>query len=145
MKLDEIQTMWEQDCSIDEHHLGEEAIKSPKLHSKYIGILMGTKLKYSKLSHDLNTLKRLKFRYYRGEMGRDELAELEWSQYQGVKPLKNELEQLLDGDQDVISLKLKLEYLEAIMYLLESILNQIKSRDWEIKTAVDWKKFLAGV
>mgnify|MGYP003352886476 FL=1 len=86
-----------------------------------------------------------KFRYYRGELSRDELTTLDWEQWQGVKPLKNEMDEFLQGDVELNTMKVRLEYLETMIYLLESILGQLKARDWQIKTAVEWKRFLAGM
>lgn len=145
MNIEQIQEMWEADTEIDDNYLGEQAIATPKLHSKYIKILIGVKLKHTKLQSDYNLLRKAKFRYYRGEMSRDELSELGWSQWQGVKPLKNEMDEFLTGDDELNTIKVKIEYLETMMYLLESILSQIKARDWQIKTAVEWKKFLVGM
>ena len=145
MKLDEIQNMWEQDCGIDDNYLGEAATTTPKLHSKYIRLLIDAKLKHSKLNSDYNQLRKTKFRYYRGEMTRQELAELQWEQYQGVKPLKNEMDEILTGDTDLNNIHIKIEYITAMIYLLESILGQIRSRDFQIKNGIEWKKFLAGM
>jgi hypothetical protein len=39
----------------------------------------------------------------------------------------------------------KVEYLNTIVYFLEEVLKQIRQRDWQIRTAVDWKKFLVGM
>lgn len=145
MTLDDIQNEWEKDCEIDDNYLGENATKSPKLHSKYVKMLMSVKLKHTKLSSDYNMLRKAKFRYYRGELSREELQELGWAQWQGVKPLKNEMDEFLQGDSDLNTLKVKIEYLETMIYLLESILGQIKARDWQIKSAIEWKRFLAGM
>ena len=145
MKLDEIQNMWEQDCNIDDNYLGEAATITPKLHSKYIRLLIDAKLKHSKLNSDYNQLRKTKFRYYRGEMSRHELADLEWEQYQGTKPLKNEMDEILTGDTDLNNIHIKIEYITAMIYLLESILGQIRSRDFQIKNGIEWKKFLAGM
>ena len=145
MTLDEIQDLWDADSSIDDNYLGENAIATPKLHAKYVRILMGVKLKHTKLSSDYNQLRKNKFRYYRGEMSRDQLQELGWDQWQGVKPLKNEMDEFLNGDSELNTLKVKIEYLETMIYLLESILGQIKARDWQIKSAIEWKRFLAGM
>ena len=145
MKLDEIQEMWEQDCNIDDNYLGEAATITPKLHSKYIRLLIDAKLKHSKLTSDYNQLRKIKFRYYRGEMSRQELAELQWDQWQGTKPLKNEMDEILTGDVDLNNIHIKMEYLGAMIYLLESILGQIRSRDFQIKNGIEWKKFLAGM
>lgn len=144
MNIDELQTMWEQDCQIDDNFLGENSTATPKLHAKYIKLLVQVKLKHAKYSSDYNLLRKNKFRYYRGELSRDELTDLGWTQWQGVKPLKNEMDEFLTGDTELNTLRIKIDYLETMIYFLESILSQIKARDWQIKTAVEWKKFLAG-
>lgn len=145
MNIEQLQDMWEADCEIDDNYLGEHATKTPKLHAKYVKLLVGVKLKHTKLQSDYNMLRKAKFRYYRGELGREELQDLGWAQWQGVKPLKNEMDEFLTGDEDLNTMKVKIEYLETMIYLLESILGQLKSRDWQIKTHVEWKRFLAGM
>jgi hypothetical protein len=55
------------------------------------------------------------------------------------------MDEFLAGDSDLNTLRVKIDYLETMIYFLESVLGQIKSRDWTIKTAVEWKKFLAGM
>jgi len=145
MKIDEIQDMWEQDCSIDDNYLGEAATITPKFHSKYIKLLIEAKLKLSKYNSDYNQLRKTKFRYYRGEMTRQELSELQWEQWQGVKPLKNEMDEHLTGDTELNNIQMRIEYLNSMIYLLESILGQIRSRDFQIKNGIEWKKFLAGM
>lgn len=145
MKIDEIQVMWEQDCGIDDNYLGEAATFTPKLHSKYIKLLIEAKLKLSKLNSDYNTIRKTKFRYYRGEMSREELKTEGWDQYQGIKPLKNEMDEILTGDDSLNSISLRIEYLSSMIYLLESILGQIRSRDFQIKNGIAWKQFLAGM
>ena len=144
MTLDELQQMWETDCQIDDNYLGENSTLTPKLHAKYVKLLVNTKLKHTKLQADYLLLRKNKFRYYRGELSRDELTELGWQQWQGIKPLKNEMDEFLQGDSELVTIKIKIDYLETMIYFLESVLQQIKARDWQIKTAVEWKKFLAG-
>jgi hypothetical protein len=145
MNIEEIQTHWEKDCQIDDNHLGEASVETAKLHSKYIKLMINVKLRLTKARADYNLLRKNKFRYYRGELSREELEQLSWTQWQGVKPLKNEMDEFISGDSDLVNLNTKIEYLEAMGYLLESILNQIKARDWQLKNAVEWKKFLAGM
>jgi len=145
MNIEEIQTMWEQDSVIDDNHLGEASTETAKVHSKYIKLMVGVKLKLTKARGDYNILRKNKFRYYRGELSREELAELGWQQYQLIKPLKNEIDEFLQGDQDLITLNTRIEYLETMGYLLEGILGQIKARDWQLKNGIEWKKFLAGM
>jgi hypothetical protein len=145
MNIDQLQQEWDKDCEIDDNYLGEQATATPKLHAKYVKMLINVKLKHTKLQSDYNLLRKNKFRYYRGELSRDELTDLGWSQWQGVKPLKNEMDEFLQGDSDLNVLKVKIDYLETMIYFLESVLGQIKARDWQIKTHVEWKKFLSGM
>lgn len=145
MNIEEIQQMWEQDSLIDDNHLGEASTETAKVHSKYIKLMVGVKLKLTKVRGDYNLLRKNKFRYYRGELSREELADLGWQPYQLIKPLKNEMDEFLQGDHDLITLNTKIEYLETMGYLLEGILGQIKARDWQLKNGIEWKKFLAGM
>ena len=142
--LDEITALWDVDSTIDSNHLDDESVKTAKLHAKYISLLMNTKLRYSKTKVDVNTLRKNKFRYYRGELSKQELTELGWEQWQFTKPLKNEMDEFLKGDSDITSMDLKLEYLTASIYLLESILKSIADRTWSIRNCISYKTFLAG-
>ena len=142
--IDEILEEWEEDSIVDDNHVDTESIKIPKLHAKYLKYLTSSKLALVKKNNDYNALKKIKFRYYRGELTKDELIEMGWEQWQGTKPMKNEMDQFLTGDSDLIKLKLSMDLLETKIYALESILNQIKARDWQLKNIVEWKKFLSG-
>lgn len=142
--IEDLLQEWDQDSIMDDNHIDTESLNVPKLHAKYVRHLMNAKLKLTKLQNDYNILKKIKFRYYRGELTRQELQEYNWDQWQGTKPMKNEMDQFLDGDNDLNKLKLKVEYLNSMVYLLESILVQIKARDWQLKSILEYKKFLAG-
>jgi len=142
--IEEIQEMWSHDSRIDENHLDNASIELAKLHSKYINLLINTKLKITKLNYDYNIVRKNKFRWMRGELTRDELKELDWQQWSFNKPLKAEMEEMLTGDEDLAAMKIKIEYLEAMKYLLESILDAIKSLGWNIKNAIAFKQFIAG-
>jgi len=142
--IDELMKEWDEDSNMDDNHIDRESVNVPKLHAKYIRHLIQAKLKNTKLQNDFNSLKKVKFRYYRGELSREELSALEWPQYQHPKPLKNEMEQILDGDDDLNIMRVKLEYLSSMIYLLESILGQVKARDWQLKNILEYKKFMAG-
>lgn len=142
--IDELMKEWDEDSNMDDNHIDRESVNVPKLHAKYIRHLIQAKLKNTKLQNDFNSLKKVKFRYYRGELSREELSALEWPQYQHPKPLKNEMEQILDGDDDLNIMRVKLEYLSSMIYLLESILGQVKARDWQLKNILEYKKFMSG-
>jgi hypothetical protein len=105
--------------------------------------LYGT-IKLAKMRADYNTLRQAKFRYYRGELSKEELQLLGWTQWQGIKPLKNEMEEFLGGDGDLNTMEVKQQYIQGVVDFLESVMNQIKARDWQIRNAIEWKKFISG-
>jgi len=137
--------MWEQDSRIDETNLGRESTRVPTLHAKYLTYLSKVKLQLRKAESDYYNTRRLKYRYYRGEMTQSELESNGWEQWQGNKPLKNEMDEFLQCDQHLVELEDKVEYFKTVIYTLEQILRSINSRTWDIKTAVDYMKFSNGM
>ena len=145
MKLTELQDTWEADCKINELNLGQESIKTPNLHAKYLNLLSSTRLNLRKTESDYLNCRRKKYRYYRGEMTQSELEEENWSQWQGNKPLKNEMDEFLTVDADLVILQDKVEYFKTVLYQLEQIIRSINSRGWDIKNAIEWNKFTNGM
>ena len=145
MKLSELQEMWAEDCRIDETNLGKESARVPMLHAKYINFLSSTRLNLRKAESDYFNCRRKKYRYYRGEMSRAELETEGWIQWQGAKPLKNEIDEFLQGDVDLILLQDKVEYFKTVLYQLEQIIRSINSRTWDIKSSIEWIKFTNGL
>jgi hypothetical protein len=144
MNLEELHDLWEEDCVIDDDRLDRASVKTPNLHAKYLRFLIQHKMKLAALQSEYNIVRQKKFRYYRGEMPKVELEELKWNQWQGNKPLKNEMDEFLEGDSDLNKIKIKCEYIKGMIEALESILGQIKARDWQIRNAIQWKQFVAG-
>ena len=145
IELEKLQTMWKNDAPINDVELGKEAALVPNLHAKYIEILSTVKLNLRKEQSEYFKLRRHKWRYYRGEMSDTELKELGWQQYLGAKPLKNEMEEHLQGDFDLIKKQDRISYYETVVSFLESVLRSIHSRGWDIKNAIEWHKFTNGI
>jgi hypothetical protein len=78
-------------------------------------------------------------------MTREELEEYGWNQYQGIKPLKNEMDEIINCDEDIIKATDKVEYIKAVLYQLEQIIRSLNGRAWEIKNAIEWTKFTNGL
>ena len=144
MKLSEIQSEWSVDSKIDELNLGREATKVAMLHSKYLALLSNSKLQLRKAESDYNNMRRVKYKYYRGELSRDELEKLNLEQYLGNKPLKNEMDEFMLCDEDLNLLTDKIEYFKTVTFTLEQILRSFNSITWDLKTAVEWQKFTNG-
>lgn len=142
MTLDEMKAHWAKDCIIGDD-LGSAAIQTPILHSKYIDELITAKLKLTKIQHEFAELKSVKSKYFRGEMTREELQERNWDQWQ-YKSLKADIENLIEADADCQKLLARESYMKTTIYFLESVLAELKNRNWSIRASIDWQKFRAG-
>ena len=145
MKLSDLQEMWADDCKINETNLGHESARTPLLHSKYLNFLTSTRLNLRKAESEYLNLRRKKYKYYRGEMTQLELSDEGWTQWQGNKPLKNEMDEFLQVDPDLILLQDKVEYFKTVMFQLEQIIRSLNSRTWDIKNSIEWSKFTNGM
>jgi hypothetical protein len=144
MNIEEINEQWEQDSKINRDDLSSEALRTAGLHQKYLQLLMSCKQKLIKYASDYAVMREIRTQYYQGSLSVEECEERGWRQFQGLKPLKSDMGSKLDGDSELLKIKLKVQYIEAMHTQLESILHQIKGRDWSIKNYIQWEMFKAG-
>lgn len=142
--LEQIMLLWEEDCLIDSNQLGNASTDTPRLHAKYLRLLMQSKTEYHSLEQEYNVMRQIRIRYYRGELSKEELKAFNWDQYQYNKPLKTEYDDLLKGDNELMKLISKISDIDILISALESILSQLKQRDFQISNHIKWKQFLAG-
>ena len=50
----------------------------------------------------------------------------------------------IEADEDIRKVKYKIDYLDQILFFLESVLKQIGVRNFQIKNAIDWTKWREG-
>jgi len=143
--LVQLQDQWAVDCKIDELDLGRASTKTPELHSKYLNHLTTFKLQLRKYESQKMALRRIKWRYYRGELSKQELDDLGWDQYLGNTPIKTDMNDVLGSDPDIITLDDKIEYVKTCLFQCEFIMKSLNGRTWDIKSAIDWTKFTNGV
>ena len=62
-----------------------------------------------------------------------------------LKVLKSDLSVYIESDEDIIQIEHKVAYLETVVKYIDGVLRSINSRGWDIKNAIDWKKFEAGM
>lgn len=142
--IEEINEQWAIDAVINPTDLANESLKTPILHSKYLNYLSGAKSAYRKAEKKYLILRGKKIRYYSGEMTQYELADEGWEQYQGVKPLKAQMDDKLKTDQDLNNLIDAQQYFMNVMQVCEQIIKCINSRGYDIKNAIDYLKFCNG-
>lgn len=144
MKIEDIQTQWEQDSAIDRSELGEESLKIPQLHSKYFKVFSHERLILKKLEQDYKNMYRKKFEYYNGTMSYEELKNNGWEP-NPLKILKSEASLYINSDRDIAELQLKIDLQNEKIYLLENIIKSVNNRNFMLKNAIDFLKFQNGL
>ena len=142
MTLDQLVMEWQKDCQIEDD-LSAAAIRTPMLHAKYIEELITAKLRLTKLVHEIAEVKTIKAKYFRGEMTKAELDDRGWTQW-AYRSLKGDIEGLIESDADYQKLVARESYIKSTIYFLESVLGEIKNRNWSIRASLDFQKFRAG-
>jgi hypothetical protein len=144
MELSNIKQMASKDMPIDGTELDIESLKIPQLHNKYLNMFHDEKLILCKTETDYKSLLRTKWEYYTGKLDQEQLNYYGWDVFP-FKILKNDIQLYLDADDDLIKLKGKMQYQKEKVSYLESILKSINNRQWSIRGAIDWRKFISGV
>ena len=90
-------------------------------------------------------MQKAKMKYYKGEMTREDLVKYGWDQYQGNNVLKTEMHDVLKLDDDMIEIDDEVHDIAVTVQTLESIMKEINSRNYSLKTMVDWTKMMNGL
>jgi len=62
-----------------------------------------------------------------------------------LKVLKTDLQIYISSDNDIIELSNKIAYLETTIKFIDGVIKSIDNRGWDIKHAISWKQFEAGM
>jgi len=143
MKLDDIMEMWSEDCNVNRLELGEESLKLPKLHSKYLRVFSEERLLLKRSEEERKELVLQKHDYYRGVMPEEDLKLNGWEPFR-LSVLKSDIHMYMDADKDVIKLNLRIAMQQEKVDALESIIRSINNRGYLIKNAIEFAKFQVG-
>lgn len=144
MKLSELQEMWKDDSKIDSLAIGDASLETARLHSKYLAFLANSRLSLRRYEAEYWRMRKRRYRYFRGELTKEELEEYDWPQWQGAKPLKNEMDEYLSADEELLSIQDKVEYYKTVVFFLEQVMRSLNSRTWDIKNHIEYLKYSQG-
>lgn len=142
-KLDELLEMWSKDAEIDRTEPGKALLDIPKLHSKYLNILSSHRLAIRDAEFKYNRMKKVKWEYYTGKMDHDDLKKYGWEPFPFT--LKSDITTYLDADEDLSKYMAQKRMHEEIVSVCESIMKELNNRAWELRSFIDWEKFIQGI
>ena len=140
--LQDVLKLWESDAEIDQTEPGRELLKIPKLHNKYLTILTKHKIASKKAHFDYLRMRKVKVDYFAGRLDQEDLEKYGWEPFPFV--LKSDVNSHLEGDDELIKLLEKKVYHEEVVSVIESIMNELKQRTWQLRDFINWEKFVSG-
>jgi hypothetical protein len=141
MTLDELKSQVAQDLVVNDERLDTESLRNQELYSKYLQIKTNFELLLYRAKGDYKVLYREKWEYYGGKAD----AKIYATKPFDLKVLKSDLSIYIESDEDIIKSEHKITYLETTVKYIDGVLRSIQSRGWDIKNAISWKQFEAGM
>ena len=140
--LDTIQEMWEKDAKIDRDNLHDESLNIPSLHAKYFQIYNTIFLLRKKAEQQRNNIRHERYEYFSGKADPDVYIQ---NPFPKKIRDKDTMTKYLDADEKLSNASLKIEYYDTMLTYLESILKVIQNRTYQIKNAIEFMRFNAGM
>ena len=140
--LDTIQEMWEKDAKIDRDNLHDESLNIPSLHAKYFQIYNTIFLLRKKAEQQRKNIRHERYEYFSGKADPDVYIQ---NPFPKKIRDKDTMTKYLDADEKLSNASLKIEYYGTMLTYLESILKVIQNRTYQIKNAIEFMRFNAGM
>jgi len=141
MNLDELKLQVSQDLRVDDEHLDTESLKNQEIKAKYLEHKSKFELLLFKAKGDYKRLYREKWEYYGGKSD----AKIYATKPFDLKVLKTDLAIYISADEEIIDAENKIGYLETVIDYIKGVIKSVDNRGWDIKNAIEWKKFEAGL
>ena len=141
MNLEQIQDLWKKDSKIDEVLLDEAALRIPQLHHKYLTLHSEYTLLVKKKQQELRTLEHKKWLYYSGKAAPEEYEEKPFE----YKVMKSDVNNWIAVDEQIQKVEMQIDYYNTTVHVLSEILKQVHQLSYNIKNAIEWRRFTNGV
>jgi len=121
--------------------LGQISMEIPFQHNKYLNHYTDLSQIKTSLEFEARKLLREKREYYGGEADARIYAE---------KPFGNSIKTsekmkvYLESDEDLINIEAKIKFIDQILYYLDNVLRMISQRNYHVKNAIEWERFING-
>jgi len=135
---------WVKDAGYDETEPQKAVANIPKLHAKYLRIMTHHNLISKKLTSEYNSRRKIKYDYYSGDLNNPEDLEKYGLEPMMKKVLRSDIGMWLDSDPDLNNILLKKLMHEEIVEFCKNVLKECNNRTWQLKSYMDWEKFVGG-
>lgn len=144
VNIDLLMEEWVKDATYDETEPQKAMANIPKLHAKYLRIMTHHNLLVKKLLSEYNSRRKIKWEYYSGDLNNPEDLKIYGLEPMLKKVLRADLQHYLDSDNELNSILLKKVMHEEIVEFCKQVLKELNNRTWQLKSYMDWEKFIGG-
>ena len=141
MTLDELKLQVQRDLKVDNEHLDTESLKNQEIKANYLDHKSRYELLLYKAKGDYKRMYRDKWEYYGGKAD----AKIYAAKPFDLKVLKTDLAVYISADEEIMNAENKIGYLETVVDYIKGVIKSVDNRGWDIKNAIEWRKFEAGV
>ena len=122
-------------------NIDQESFYNQEIKAKWLDYKSRFELLLARSKGDYQVLYREKWEYYGGKADAKVYAAKPFD----LKVLKTDLQIYISSDSDVIELSNKIAYLETTIKFIDGVIKSIDNRGWDIKHAITWKQYEAGM
>lgn len=148
-KFEKIKSEWAEDSYVEfefknkqySSDLGKISMEIPFQHNKYLNHYTDLSQIKTSFEFEIRKLVRDKREYYSGEADAKVYAEKPFGS--SIKTA-DKMKVYLESDQDIINLEAKIKYIDQILFFLDNVLKMISQRNYHVKNAIEWEKFING-
>ena len=147
--FEKIKEEWAEDTKVDfqfknkeyKEDLARLSLEIPFQHNKYLNHYTDLSAVKTSLEFEIRKLVRQKREYYSGEADAKIYAEKPFGA--SIKTAEK-MKTYLEADEDIINIEAKIKLIDQILYFLDQVLRMISQRNYHVKNAIEWEKFING-
>jgi len=144
VKIEDIEKMWMEDAEINASDLSTEALRIPKLHSKWYSCLLNEKRIFHSLLIRKDEQSMILEAYFLKTLTTEELVLAELPPYSDKKILRTDVQKHIDMWPAMVQLNLKIAMQSDKIEFIKDILKTIHGRSFIIRDSIEFSKFQAG-
>jgi hypothetical protein len=142
--LDDLYAEWEIDGEVDKTEIGDELLKIPRLHAKYLRILSYHNSQSKELGINYSKAKKIRYEYYQGDLNNPE----DLAKY-GFEPmvkrvLKSDIPLYIESDPTLLAIMRRKNLHDEMVSVATSILKELNSRTYQLRSFIEYEKFING-
>jgi len=142
--INELMLEWSKDSKVDSTEPGKELLKIPTLHSKYLNLYTHHNLLVKKATINYNKAKLTKTQCLHGDLNNKDDLEHHKLEPNPKKIMRTDIPMYTDADDDLNTLLLKKAIHQEICDYCSSVLKELHSRTFQLRSYIDYIKFTQG-